>query len=643
MKLLVGLGNPGTESARHRHNVGFMAVERIAEHLQLGAWRDRFQGQTVEGNVGGERILVLKPTTYMNESGLAVGEVHRFFKIPVGDIYVFHDEIDLQPGKLKVKTGGGNAGHNGLGSITAHIGNDYQRVRVGIGHPGVKEAVSHYVLHHFTEEDYMWLDPLLDAMAHSVSHLAHGESGPYLSEVADLMREQESADESTTAPTAPSAKPRAPKSATKPTSSGSGVSSLPGTLRQWYSAFRKVGGAFKKEWIRTSGRFRRRISGRRATYIAITGSSAKTTTTALLSHILSATANVQTRLFYNTRWAAFRTLRGVRRHHDYVVFEIGTGGPGDLKPIVDLIKPSVGIVTLVGLEHYSAFRTYDAVADEKRTLVEALPEDGLAILNCDDDRVASMASRTRARAVTFGASEGDYRISNVQCRHPGKLSLSITHDRDTFEVASGLTGAHNSLAIAAAFSCAHQLGVPPSVCQERIASFTPVFGRCSVHPIENGPIFIADTGKAPYYSIYLALEMMGQFSAPRKRIVVGQISDAGNTNPKYRDVYRASRAVAEQVIFVGDNAHRSKATAEEISTGRFVEKRSVQEAAAFLKETATPGEIILLKSAPNLHLERLLLNFQSVVRCWEQDCKKLEQCDACALYTAPFAEHLGKS
>jgi PTH1 family peptidyl-tRNA hydrolase len=233
MKLFVGLGNPGTKYAGHRHNVGFMAVERIGERLDLGAWRRRFQGHTAEGNLDGERVLLLKPNTYMNDSGRAVGEAHRFFKIPLGDIYVFHDEIDLAPGKLKVKTGGGNAGHNGLRSITAHIGNDYKRVRIGVGHPGVKEVVPHYVLHDFAKAEREWLDPLLDAIADSFRYLARGESDRFLSHVARLIREQEAPDNSNAPSEEPNAKPRAPSSAIKLPQHGEGDGSLASTLKKW--------------------------------------------------------------------------------------------------------------------------------------------------------------------------------------------------------------------------------------------------------------------------------------------------------------------------------------------------------------------------------------------------------------------------
>jgi UDP-N-acetylmuramoyl-tripeptide--D-alanyl-D-alanine ligase len=299
------------------------------------------------------------------------------------------------------------------------------------------------------------------------------------------------------------------------------------------------------------------------------------------------------------------------------------------------------VVTLVALEHYKAFRSLDAVAEEKQKLVEALPENGLAILNHDDPRVIAMASRTQARVVTFGALGGDYRITGTQAPAPGALAVTISHAGTEFEVRTRLTGAHNNLVVVAAFACAHQLGVPTSTIVDRLSSFQPVFGRCSAHFVESGPVFIVDTVKAPYHSIYLPINMMAEFVAPRKRIVIGKISDySGNPHPKYRDVYRASRQVADQVIFVGDDAHRSTATAEDIEAGRFVEKRTLEEAAEFVRKTAIPGEIILLKSSGYLHLERVFINFESPVRCWVRTCGKRKDCLSCGSHTIPFG--LGK-
>ena len=184
MKLLVGLGNPGEQYARNRHNVGFMAVQLIAREHGLPAFRRRFQGVASEGMIAGEKCLLLLPTTYMNDSGRSVGEAARFLKISTADIVVFHDEIDLAPGKLKVKAGGGVAGHNGLRSITNHLDNDYVRVRIGVGHPGSKEAVAGYVLHDFAKAEFAWLDPMLEAMAKAAPRLVAGEGDKFMSEVA---------------------------------------------------------------------------------------------------------------------------------------------------------------------------------------------------------------------------------------------------------------------------------------------------------------------------------------------------------------------------------------------------------------------------------------------------------------------------
>ena len=184
MKLLVGLGNPGDKYARHRHNVGFMAVERLAARHRFSPWKKRFQGYACDGEINGERALLLKPDTYMNESGRSVGEGMRFLKLAIGDVIVFHDELDLDPGRVKAKVGGGNAGHNGLRSISAHLGNDYTRVRIGIGHPGHKDAVSGYVLHDFAKAEMAWLEPLLDAMADAGGALLVGKPELFLTQVA---------------------------------------------------------------------------------------------------------------------------------------------------------------------------------------------------------------------------------------------------------------------------------------------------------------------------------------------------------------------------------------------------------------------------------------------------------------------------
>ncbi|HUC72134.1 MAG TPA: aminoacyl-tRNA hydrolase [Stellaceae bacterium] len=185
MRLVVGLGNPGSRYARNRHNVGFMAVDAIARRHRFPAFRNRFKGELAEAPIANERRLLLKPQTFMNASGEAVAAAARFFKIDPENIVVIHDEIDLRPGKLRVKRGGGNAGHNGLRSIDPLIGSDYWRVRIGVGHPGIKELVQPYVLQNFAVDEISdWVEPLLDAVAEHIPLLLSGAPDAFMSEVA---------------------------------------------------------------------------------------------------------------------------------------------------------------------------------------------------------------------------------------------------------------------------------------------------------------------------------------------------------------------------------------------------------------------------------------------------------------------------
>ena len=219
MLLIVGLGNPGAEYRRHRHNVGFMAVDAIHARHGFTPWRKRFSGEIAEGTLAGIKTLLLKPLTYMNESGRAVQAAAQFYKLEPSDVVVIHDEVDLPPGKTRIKTGGGAAGHNGLRSIAADIGPDFRRLRVGVGHPGVKEAVPHYVLHDFHKSDAEWLNPLLDAIADHAPLLAEGKDQTFANRLhaaatpEDGKRKKDDAGEPkpAKAPKAPKVEPPATK------------------------------------------------------------------------------------------------------------------------------------------------------------------------------------------------------------------------------------------------------------------------------------------------------------------------------------------------------------------------------------------------------------------------------------------------
>jgi len=218
MKLFVGLGNPGSKYAGNRHNVGFMAVERIAAHQGFGPWRNRFHGLAADGVLDGEKVLLLKPQTYYNEAGQSVGEAVRFLKLGVGELVVFHDEIDLAPGKLRVKTGGGHAGNNGLRSIISHLSADFARVRIGVGHPGDKDKVAGYVLRDFPRADAPWLETMLDGIAAASARLASGDTERFQTDVAQRLSDLAKSDKDSETRQAPEGPPRRPSG--KPSAGG---------------------------------------------------------------------------------------------------------------------------------------------------------------------------------------------------------------------------------------------------------------------------------------------------------------------------------------------------------------------------------------------------------------------------------------
>lgn len=218
MQIIAGLGNPGGQYARNRHNIGFMAVDEIhRRYSSFPPWRARFQGEVSEGTIGGEKIMLLKPMTYMNESGRSVGEAMRFYKLEPADILVIYDELDLPPAKFRMKTGGGHGGHNGLRSITAHIGDAYRRLRLGIGHPGDKKLVSNYVLGDFAKVDGEWLELILGGIADHAELLAKRQDSTFANKLT-LQLEPEKAqrpEKRKAAETGEATTPPAPRPAAK--------------------------------------------------------------------------------------------------------------------------------------------------------------------------------------------------------------------------------------------------------------------------------------------------------------------------------------------------------------------------------------------------------------------------------------------
>ncbi|MEO1746514.1 MAG: aminoacyl-tRNA hydrolase [Pseudomonadota bacterium] len=205
MKIIVGLGNPGAKYAGNRHNIGFMAADAIVRrHASFGPWQRKFSAEICEGRLDGEKLLILKPSTFMNLSGQAVGEAMRFYKLGADAVTVFYDELDLAPGKVRIKSGGGHGGHNGIKSMDAHCGKDYQRVRLGIGHPGSKEKVTGHVLGDFAKADHAWLDPLLDAVGDEIGLLVEGDNSGFMNKLALAVGDNKPAEPPRNAPKAKS-------------------------------------------------------------------------------------------------------------------------------------------------------------------------------------------------------------------------------------------------------------------------------------------------------------------------------------------------------------------------------------------------------------------------------------------------------
>ncbi|KAF0137012.1 MAG: Mur ligase middle domain-containing protein [Xanthobacteraceae bacterium] len=385
----------------------------------------------------------------------------------------------------------------------------------------------------------------------------------------------------------------------------------------------------------------RRMS--RSTCIAVTGSSAKSTTTLLLSHILRGGANVETLASAIDVGDIVKSVARLRRSTQFYVVELSVGKKGHLKQIVGVVKPDVAIVTFIGLEHYKEYRSRENVAAEKGQLVEALPGSGLAVLNADDDLALAMRQRTAARAVTFGREPGaDYRATAISSRYPECLSLDVSWKGHITPLQTRILGEHFWLPVTAAFATAVELGVPVETAQAMIASFEPIPDRCQPFATRAGPVFILDTWKAPWQTLGLAFDVVRHAKAKSRRIVLGMLSDyPGNPKARYRDAYRDARDAADQVIFVGDHAHRSMASQDDVASGRFVEGRSVKAVADLILEQAGPDDLILLKASRNLHLERIALAFDHEVRCWKDRCGLQISCFDCGLFEHPFEEHAG--
>lgn len=373
------------------------------------------------------------------------------------------------------------------------------------------------------------------------------------------------------------------------------------------------------------------------TYIAITGSSAKSTTCSLLAHILKPVGQISSRIFDNTMPTIAPFMHRLAADRDFAVIETGIEGPDRMIHLAKLIRPHIAIVTMIAMEHKSSLRSLDIVAAEKGILIENLPLQGIALLNSDDEMTESMAERATGQVVTFGRENpADYRAVAVSANLPETLSLQINGPDIQLDLQTQMVGEHFWLPVTAAVACACHLGVSRDTIIRQVASFVTPFGRCTPMQLPDNRLMVLDTGKAPQHSLGLAFEMVRSASAVHKRIVLGQLSDTtGSSQTAYRKTYSLAREAADEVIFVGQHAHRHNASADDIANGRIREFRDVREVADYLRDTAVAGELILLKSSANLHLERAALAQTETVNCWERNCGIRSECPVCEFYKSP--------
>ena len=407
------------------------------------------------------------------------------------------------------------------------------------------------------------------------------------------------------------------------------------TLRQWNRHLRLE--ILRPIRIRRAARLR---AGSSTCFLGVTGSSGKSTTTALIGAILRTQGKVKSQVMDNTINPLIHTVtRNLQA--DYVVAELGVGRKNQMAEMAGLLQPDIAIVTLVGLEHYSAFRSREAIAQEKGHLVAAVKPEGLAVLNSDDPLVLGMAALTTARTVTFGWAEAaDCRILATTGAFPAGVTVRLGWRGQPFDIRTRFLGAHFAVPVAAAVAATIGQGVPLSVIIHTIEKFEPLHLRLSAHAVPAGPVFLADCAKAPLGTLQLAFDALHNATAPRKRIVLGTISDySGSRRRIYKKAAQAALAVADELIVITGQFSDSWINPTDLSSGRCRSFADTGEAALYIAQTATPGEVILLKGSQNFHLERIYLNMLEQVRCWITDCKYMSGCFSCALYGHDPAQH----
>lgn len=381
---------------------------------------------------------------------------------------------------------------------------------------------------------------------------------------------------------------------------------------------------------------------RQPVFIGVTGSAGKSTTKDIMASILALHLKKGRKVqgSANGLMDVIRLILCTRHSDAYSIAEIATTGPGSLDRMLALFKPTVAVVTNIGGDHLSAFRSLDAIADEKGKLVRCLPSTGLAILNADDPRVLKMRSKFSGRSVTYGLSaDAMLRADSVNAVWPNRLSMTVTWNGHTARVTTQLCGDHWVSAVLAALATGLALGVPLSVAVQAVAAVEPFEGRMSPVELNDGVTFIRDDWKAPLWTIAPTFEFMRQAFAKRKIIVMGTISDyGGDSSKRYVEVARQALAVADAVLFVGTRSSACLRAKKDTADQLFAFP-SLRNASTFLQSYLQPGDLVLLKGSTRPdHLERLIFARTIGVKCWRSDCGYMAFCNACDRFQVAYVQ-----
>ena len=385
--------------------------------------------------------------------------------------------------------------------------------------------------------------------------------------------------------------------------------------------------------IRLKLAFKKRRSLENSKFIAITGSSGKSTTTTIIAHLLSERCNVTLSWDANTILSFPKALLDMDPKSQYGVFEVSGHEPGAIDEVCQLLKPSVGVITTVSNDHLSTFRNLENTAEEKGRLAEIIPKEGLVFLNSDDSLVFAMRHKASASVVTFGTNENaQYKATEIEATPSGYLRFVCHYEGESCLFEFKLLGLHFVTSALAGIAVAHKQGMTLQEIARRANSYQGLLGRCSIHHGLDGTIYVCDTMKSPYSTVDLAFQVTQIFTqAPRKTIVIGSISDkSGKARTRYRLPIIKALDLADRVILFGNAALRGKADAADLESGKVFIVENITDLQNLINNDRIAGEMILLKGSFKIdHLERIALDAENPIDCWLESCGKHNYCFSC--------------